>query len=222
MTPVIGLFTAEAEKIAIPDREIWRYLGYRGNAPDGAVLEQIEAVRREFLGAVQYKACFAKTKTRRNDAGEIFFPFGTVRSKALERSLAGCEEAYVFCATAGIGADRLISRYAVAEPARSVIADAVATAAVEAFCDSLCASFGGSGYLRPRFSPGYGDLSLEYQSEVLRYLDAARKINVQLTQSMMMVPSKSVTAIAGIGREQCAVPSGCRTCTQKDCAYRRR
>lgn len=222
MTPAVGLFTAQAEEITIPEREIWRYLGYRGNVPDDAVREQIGIVLGEFQKTVQYKACFAKARIGRNDAGEIFFPFGTVRSEALERNVSGCEEAYVFCATAGIGADRLISRYAVSEPARSVIADAVATAAVEAFCDSLCVSLDPDRLLRPRFSPGYGDLSLEYQKEVLRYLDAARKINVQLTQSLMMVPAKSVTAIAGIGREQCVMPAGCRACTQKDCAFRRR
>ena len=221
MTPQICLFTGSAREIAVSDSEIIRYLGYRGRVPEETVKKQIEQVRRLFDQAVQYRACYAKTKITREQDGKTVFPFGTVESMALEKNLAGCDEAWVFCATVGIGIDRLIARQAVIRTSRSVIADAVATAAVEAFCDALCDALPQKELLRPRFSPGYGDLSLEYQEEVLRYLDASRKINVQLTGAMMMVPAKSVTAIVGIGNEICAMPSGCRTCSQRDCAFRR-
>lgn len=222
MIPAVRLFTKEAHEISVPDREIWRYLGYGNSAPDEIMLREIEEVRLLFGQAVQYRACYAKTRIGRTAQGETVFPFGTVKSGALERNLAGCEEAWVFCATAGIAVDRMIARNAVIRTSRSVIMDAVATAALEAFCDALCDSFGQKELQRPRFSPGYGDLSVEYQEEVLRYLDARRKINVQLTEAGMMVPSKSVTAVAGIGKEACAMASGCRTCGQKDCAYRRK
>jgi cobalamin-dependent methionine synthase I len=52
--------------------------------------------------------------------------------------------------------------------------------------------------LRPRFSPGYGDLSLSVQSDLLNVLDARRNIGLTLSDSLMMIPQKSVTAIVGL------------------------
>jgi len=49
-----------------------------------------------------------------------------------------------------------------------------------------------------RFSPGYGDLPLDYQRTLLSVLDTSRKIGVSLTDSLLMVPSKSVSAIVGV------------------------
>ena len=54
-------------------------------------------------------------------------------------------------------------------------------------------------FFKPRFSPGYGDLSLEVQKEIFSLLDCPRKIGVSLGDSLLMTPSKSVTAIIGYG-----------------------
>ncbi len=53
-------------------------------------------------------------------------------------------------------------------------------------------------YLSKRFSPGYGDLSLEIQKNLLAYLDAHRRIGIELTENYLMIPQKSVTAILGV------------------------
>ncbi len=74
---------------------------------------------------------------------------------------------------------------------------------IEAYCDECCdalaAHFQKQGlYLRPRFSPGYGDLSLDCQPAFLRVLDAEKRIGLTCTASHLMAPSKSVTAIIGL------------------------
>ena len=51
-----------------------------------------------------------------------------------------------------------------------------------------------------RFSPGYGDLPLGYQRTLLAILDTPRKIGVSLTDTLLMVPSKSVSAVVGVRR----------------------
>ena len=51
-----------------------------------------------------------------------------------------------------------------------------------------------------RDSPGYGDFPLEAQREILVILDTPRKIGVSLTDSLLMVPSKSVSAVIGVAR----------------------
>ena len=52
--------------------------------------------------------------------------------------------------------------------------------------------------LKPRRSPGYGDLPLALSRKILDALDAPRKIGVFLTDNELLVPSKSVTAICEI------------------------
>ncbi len=52
--------------------------------------------------------------------------------------------------------------------------------------------------LRPRFSPGYGDLPLAVQREFMTLLDCAHLIGINLNESLLMSPSKSVTAIIGM------------------------
>ena len=50
----------------------------------------------------------------------------------------------------------------------------------------------------PRKSPGYGNLPIELSRTILNELDAMRKIGVSITDSNLLVPSKSVTAICEI------------------------
>ena len=77
-------------------------------------------------------------------------------------------------------------------------------------------------YLRPRFSPGYGDFDIQYQKPLMQMLDCAKTIGLTMTDSFMMTPTKSVTAVIGMSRikERCPI-QGCEICEKKDCEYRR-
>ena len=77
-------------------------------------------------------------------------------------------------------------------------------------------------YIRPRFSPGYGDFDITHQDMILRMLDTAKKIGLTLTGGNMLTPSKSVTAVIGLSETEtsCHI-KGCEVCQKKDCAYRR-
>lgn len=58
-----------------------------------------------------------------------------------------------------------------------------------------------AGYKRTmRFSPGYGDWSLENQPKMIR-LSEAEKVGIALTQTNIMIPRKSVTAVIGWERK---------------------
>ena len=109
------------------------------------------------------------------------------------KHLAGCRRCAVFCATAGAGFDRKIQAQRL-RPSLQTIWDAAGTAAIEAFCDALCDTLGPGP---SRFSPGYGDLPLHCQRELLELLGAA-SIGVGLTESLLMTPTKSVSAIRGL------------------------
>ncbi len=48
-----------------------------------------------------------------------------------------------------------------------------------------------------RFSPGYGDFSITHQQKIFNILKLST-FNIQLTESYMLIPEKSVSAICGI------------------------
>lgn len=227
MENIVHLFSADSNDIHIKRSEILRYLQYRTGNDTSDTDSLIDACIAEFKAAAEYKACYLKTPVHLSEDNIIDFGFMRVQSRSLSINLKNCREAYTFAATVGVKAERLLTKYNRISPSRAFIHDAVGSAAIEAFCDAVNASLrldteNGGRFLRPRFSPGYGDFPLKHQTELIRTLDTSRKINLVLTDSLMMVPTKSVTAIIGISD----TPNSCRTkncesCTQKECIYRK-
>ena len=116
----------------------------------------------------------------------VKFPFATVKSKDLAKNLGGCKKAVVFCATVGLGIDRLITKYGTVSPVKSLIFEGIGAERIEALCDAFCREFKGA---RPRFSPGYGDLDIGFQSAIFKVLQCDKKIGVTLNESLLMSPS---------------------------------
>ena len=95
----------------------------------------------------------------------------------------------------GIAPDRLAQKYSRVSPVKALFLEAVGNERIEALCDVFCGEYANA---RPRFSPGYGDLPLDLQKDIFAALDCSRKIGLTLNQSLLMSPSKSVTAIMGL------------------------
>ncbi len=53
--------------------------------------------------------------------------------------------------------------------------------------------------LTMRFSPGYGDLPLTIQKDLV-YYSGGEELGIEVTQSHIMIPRKSVTAIIGLNK----------------------
>lgn len=176
--------------------EILRYLGVPSNATEA--LSLVNECIDEALGALSYKVCYIQTDILRE--GDTLC-IGNIKtsSTALKKNLDGCGRAVIFAATVGISLDRIIARYSAISPTKAVIFDAIGSERIEALCDAFCEDIShGHRELKPRFSPGYGDLPIEVQRELFTLLDCPRKIGLTLNESMLMSPSKSVTAIIGI------------------------
>lgn len=128
--------------------------------------------------------------------------FGEFASRDLAKNLSGCKEAFLFAVTLGLSVDRLIIRESLLSEARHFVTDALASALAEAACDVAEKDIKGALRCKPRFSPGYGDLPLGVQPHVLQILDAKNKLGISLSSSLLMTPSKSITAIMGIYNEK--------------------
>ena len=129
----------------------------------------------------------------------------------------------MFCATIGLDIDRLIAKYGVVSPAKALVFQAIGAERIESLCELFCEEMGAEyGNLKPRFSPGYGDLDLAFQSAIFGALECPKKIGVTLTDTLLMTPSKSVTAVMGISNKPCGKEkSGCKGCNNQGCAFRR-
>ncbi len=216
---MINIYKKPCNELEISKKDIEIYLGYYGIKPDSSTDSIIEECISEFNEKVVFRACFTVLPVEcRNgiSLGNLNFC-----SNSLKKNLDGCESAYIFAATAGSESQRIIAKNSVISPLRGIVSDCVGSAAIEAFCDKFNSEFENRDFLRPRFSPGYGDLPLECQKQILDLLDAKKNIGLSLNESLMMSPSKSVTAIIGIGNDKnkCNGP-GCMICKAESCPYR--
>ena len=173
-------------------QEVARYLRMGGTAPEGALAARIGEMIDEAMRVLRPARIW-----RRLPVAQIPSP-GTT----LLRHLEGCAEAYLVCGTLGPGLDALHRRVSVTSGADALIVQAVGAALIERYMDGvedeIRAELAPGETLRTRYSPGYGDFPLAAQHDILAILDTPRRIGVSLTDSLLMVPSKSVSAVVGV------------------------
>lgn len=137
----------------------------------------------------------------------------------LQKLLTGCGQCLFIAGTLGAELDRRMRYFSRIDTVKYVIMDAAASALIEETCDNLQNSLPFSD-LTFRFSPGYGDVPLELQKQLLSVLDAGRRIGLTLTPQFLMMPQKSISGIVGIGVSD--AKKTCRGCLREDnCEFRR-
>ena len=199
--------------------EIWRYAGVK--EPTAELEALLADCLRQTEKKLSYRVCWTEDRT---------LPFGNERFADLEEHLRGCESVILFAATVGGELDRLITREQLLSPAKAVLLSALGAERVEALCDAFCADVEAEAkerglYPRSRFSPGYGDLPLRVQKDFFRTLDLTRKMGMTLNESLLMYPTKSVTAIIGLSPEKDGTAScehHCLTCERKTCLFNKK
>ncbi|MEE0944473.1 MAG: vitamin B12 dependent-methionine synthase activation domain-containing protein [Clostridia bacterium] len=143
-------------------------------------------------------------------------------SRRLASHLKDCNKAAILAATLGTQADTIIRRSMVSGTVNSSAAQAAGTAMIEQVADIATEAIEKESGLKaiPRFSPGYADWELSAQRDMLSLCDAQKRIGITLTESLMMIPTKSVTAIIGLNNTGCTAKKDCSQCDKKDCDYR--
>ena len=213
--------------ISVDKKEVLRYLGYGRSEADIQVMQSIESAIEKLQHAAQPRWLYDVFPLQLGSENQIDFFCFKAHSKHHSKNLKGCEKVVIFAATLGIQVDLLIERYVKLQISQGVIMQAVAAAMIEQFCDECQEEIRQKmelegWYLRPRFSPGYGDFSLNHQTEIISVLQCPKKIGLTLTDSLLMAPAKSVTAVIGLSRtQQPCHRHGCEACEKKDCAFRR-
>ena len=201
-------------------REVLRYASCKEE--DENTKSLLDSCIAEAQGKIQYKICYSVLPL---EIAEDVCHIASLefRSSKLAANLNGCKEAVVFAASLGIEFDRLIGKYSRLSPAKALMFQALGAERIEALCDCLCDEITKelSCSSRPRFSPGYGDLDLNAQKSIFSILDCQKKIGINLNESLLISPSKSVTAIMGLCEkgEEVRV-NKCSLCSKTDCQFR--
>ncbi len=208
----------------ISREEAARYMGVRGN-PDEKVsklLDKYEPIVRENLRPAYV---YRQGNVERTE-NELKICGVSLLGKDIRRHLEGCEKSIILGATVSAEADKLIRQTSVTDMAAALAVDALCSAAIEQVCNSAEEEIFtalGAAYRTWRFSPGYGDLPISHQKELLFALNAQRRIGLTVTDSFLLIPSKSVTAIIGIcDSAPVQTSQGCKSCHMGDnCAFRK-
>ena len=226
--------------------EIKRYAGMMGKSDSEIETDSMHSLMNDCINEVMplltYRVSYLVV-----DGTDL--PFDTQGSKNLSQNLKGCDRTVLFAATIGPAIDRLINRYSRISPAKALFLQAIGAERIEALCDLFCDEIrhgrienldGEHIYgTHPRYSPGYGDLPLDVQREFFGLLDCNRKLGLTLNESLLMSPSKSVTAIVGVETNMIGIDHdsiakdwilceesltgsmhNCRACSLENCAYR--
>lgn len=199
-----------------------RYFGARGE-PDEATLALLEKCAAPLLAAATPRAVWLKASV------EALRGAGILLGGDVEKHLAGCGQAVLLAVTLGPNVDAQIRRAGVGDIAAGVASDALGSALAEQAADAAEAELrqmaaAEGNYLTGRFSPGYGDWPITVQPLVAEALDTVRRAGLCVTDSNLMTPRKSVTAIMGVSETPVkGYRAGCGHCVLSGrCEYRKR
>ena len=199
--------------------ETIRWLGYKGKSPDGKILSLIEEAEQDLIRTAAPKYTFRE------------FPINSLPIELIgndiKKHTEGCDSVIFFAATLGCGVDMLIRAASVDDMTRALVTDCAAGAFIEKFCaveaDVSIAEKHKGKFLTWRYGAGYGDFPIETQKDIIRILDATKKIGLSANESMVLTPMKSVTAVIGVSDNELPVKKrGCAVCSMnKSCIYRK-
>lgn len=206
------------------ENEILRYAGCKSF--DDELLQLLRACIDEVRDKLTYKVCYRELPVSISGDNLDFCCLKT-QSQNLAKNLQGCKTVIIFAATLGVEIDRFIAKYGRISPSKALILQAIGAERIEALCDMFCEDMEKEKHmvLKPRFSPGYGDLPLEVQKDIFALLDCSKRIGLSLNDSLLMSPSKSVTAFMGISdytklMNVTEKRNKCAACNKADCEYR--
>lgn len=218
------------DSISIDREGVLRYLEYKGQDIDNNLVEIIEECRNIAKDRINPRYTFRVYSIKQKYKGIIELE-GTnliLESNDLYEILKDCNECILMAATLGINIEKDIKKYSCTELTKGIIIDSCATTAIEEVCDRVQNEIENNilkngQYLTFRYSPGYGDLSIEKNIEILNILNGQKEIGLTITNSGIMIPRKLVIAIIGITDKKVEQDkTSCSTCKNKSkCKFKK-
>lgn len=217
------------KQLCVNEQELYKALGYVNKEPDDAVkqviCDAIEKLSRAAMPKWLYKRCILNENYMLTANGVSF----ALHGNSIRKWLHGCTECFMFCVTLGYEVDTVLRTVQTQDMQLAFIMDTAASILAENYTQAaddelVRLASEDRKYTTMRFSPGYGDLPLETNCNIVRLLDSVKLIGLTVQPKGALTPQKSVIAIKGILNN----PAGekedrCTNCPMvENCEYRKK
>ena len=182
-------------------------LGYRKTTTvfSDEYKEKLNRIINEGILLCNTKGIFGRYGIVEKSENHIMLENGLVfESSGLAKLLSKSIEVVLMASTVGSEiTDKIHSEVESGDASLGVILDGVASETADAALDWMVEFINklirreGKSLTRTRYSPGYGDLPLSNQKKIFDTL-GLEKLRIGITERYMLIPEKSVIAIAGI------------------------
>lgn len=211
--------------IKLDKSQIRRYAGYKEKFK---IIPEIEEKIDILISEIKQKARVKYTYEIFDVSvleDEVKFADISFKSRFLAKNLKCCDKIILLAITLGNEVDSMIRRYSTIDGTSMILVQAIAAEYLEKYIDEIekeiLSKIDKKVYFKPRFSPGYSDLDIVHQKDVINILNATKKIGLSTTSSYMLTPAKSVTAIIGItDTDYKNVKNKCNSCMLANCSMR--
>lgn len=209
-----------SDKLNADIKEVYRYAGIfaKERIESGTELETLaqESIQEIFQTMncrsvyIRFPLTILETQKINEQGKKLFLvEFSNIKIKthSLAENLQNCHAIYLFAATLGPTVDKAIQKASKLNAAKAILLQASATMFIEQYCDELAFFLNAqeqkqNNVLKPRFSPGYGDIPLEIQKTFFELLNCQKNLALTLNDSLIMSPEKSVTAFIGVKKNE--------------------
>ena len=202
--------------IQINKLELLRYLGYNGQNINILMQEKIDKMTELCLKTIRPKNVYKTFELENMSLKGTNF---TLQGESVKSHLKGCDRVILMAATCGFDLDQQIAKMFLTDKTSALILDSAGSVAIESYLDNICSVFENA---TDRFSSGYGDFPLSANKNISEILNAQRIIGLNVNESFLLSPKKSVTAVIGLGRkikQQPLCDHKCQICKFEKCLY---
>ena len=190
-----GLIPIDAGRLTVAPGALLQAMGCPAAAQTEELLRRAKDAVTSAKAAADPRAVWQRFDlVREGDSLSLEGTAVTLPGADIADHLRGCGSCVVFAVTLGLRTERYLAGLA-ADPAAALYADTACSLLIEEAADLAEREM--PPHTTWRYSPGYGDLPLALQGKLLSLLDAPRRLGLTLTDSGLMLPRKSITAIVG-------------------------
>lgn len=203
--------------IKIDKTEALRYMGYKNTEIDEETDKLLNESIKELQQIAELKYVYRILNLKKENNNISFENLINIKSNDLENLFIHCDKSAVMAATIGFEVEKRIKYYSMTNLSKAVIFDACAAACIESLCDVAEAEIkelaSKEGFnITFRYSPGYGDVPISHQGEIISALNAQKLIGLSVLDSSILVPRKSVTAFIGFTKDNPINKKTCLNC----------
>jgi len=214
----------------ISKERVFRLLGQKDKMVSGRLSKKIDKHIASLEKTIRPKILYTTKKIRKIEGGTLTLEGGIkLKSTKISKTLENCDRITFFLATIGEQVDNVINASLKEKKlSDAYIYDAIGSAAVEATVEDFQNNVDKEVKEKNqrttlRFSPGYCDWTINEQKKVFSVLENDL-IDVDLNESYLMAPRKSVSGVFGIGDSELVdkdETNPCRLCGMHTCVARR-